>query len=70
MAIVVCGVLEKDSKYLLVQEAKEKFYGKWFSYEELSSIKVRLRSENLILGAINNARNKLVAPISIVEILN
>ena len=143
MAIVVGGVLERDGKYLLVQEAKEKFYGKWnlsagrlnsnetifeaakreikeesgldaeltgvcqignskleddlfvsiifytkvlsddikfdsneildakwFSYEELSSTKVQLRSENFILGAINNARNKLVAPISIVEILN
>lgn len=70
MAIVVGGVLEKDSKYLLVQEAKEKFYAEWFPYEELSSAKVQLRSENFILGAINNARNKLVAPISIVEILN
>ena len=70
MAIVVGGVLEKDGKYLLVQEAKEKFYAKWFSYEELSSTKVQLRSESLILGAINNDRNKLVAPISIVEVLN
>ena len=143
MPIIVGGVLEKDGKYLLVQEAQEKCYGKWnlpaghldpnetiieaakreikeesgldveltgvcqignrkleddvfvsvifstkvlgggikfdpneildvkwFSYEELLSMKAQLRSENLILGAINNARSELVTPISIVEILN
>lgn len=143
MPIIVGGVLEKDGKYLLVQEAQEKCYGKWnlpaghldpnetiieaakreikeesgldveltgvcqignrkleddvfvsvifstkvlggdikfdpneildvkwFSYEELLSMKAQLRSENLIFGAINNTRSELVAPISIVEILN
>ena len=29
MPIIVGGVLEKDGKYLLVQEAQEKCYGKW-----------------------------------------
>lgn len=29
MAIVVGGVVEQDGKYLLVQEAKQKCYGKW-----------------------------------------
>ncbi len=43
---------------------------KWFSYKELLSIKDQLRTEGLILGAINNVRNKLVAPISIVKIIN
>lgn len=143
MPIIVGGVLEKDGKYLLVQEAQEKCYGKWnlpaghldpnetiieaakreikeesgldveltgvcqignrkleddvfvsvifstkvlggdikfdpneildvkwFSYEELLSMKAQLRSENLILGAINNTRSELATPISIVEILN
>lgn len=143
MPIIVGGVLEKDGKYLLVQEAKEKCYGKWnlpaghldpnetiieaakreikeesgldveltgvcqignrkleddvfvsvifstkvlggdikfdpneildvkwFSYEELLSMKAQFRSENLILGAINNTRSELVTPISIVEMLN
>ncbi len=142
MAIIVGGVLEKEGKYLLVQEAQEKCYGKWnlpagclesnetlfeaaireikeesgldvkltgvcqlgnkkleddifisivfstivlsdnikfdskeildarwFSYEELLSMRAQLRSEKLILGAINNLRNKLVASISIVEML-
>ena len=43
---------------------------KWFSYKELLSIKDQLRTEGLILGAINNVRNKLVAPISMVKIIN
>jgi ADP-ribose pyrophosphatase YjhB (NUDIX family) len=143
MPIIVGGVLEKDGKYLLVQEAQEKCYGKWnlpaghldpnetifeaakreikeesgldveltgvcqignkkleddvfvsvifstkvlggdikfdpdeildvkwFSYEELMSMKTQLRSEKFIMGAIDNVRNKLVTPISIVEMLN
>ena len=43
---------------------------KWFSYEELMSMKAQLRSEKFIMGAIDNVRNKLVTPISIVEMLN
>ena len=143
MPIIVGGVLEKDGKYLLVQEAQEKCYGKWnlpaghldpnetifeaakreikeesgldveltgvcqignkklesdvfvsvifstkvlggdikfdpdeildvkwFSYEELLSMKAQLRSEKFIMGAIDNVRNKLVTPISMVEMLN
>ena len=143
MPIIVGGVLEKDGKYLLVQEAQEKCRGKWnlpaghmdpnetifeatkreireecglevelsgvcqignqklendafvsmifttrvldddikfdpqeildvkwFSYEEILSMKEQLRNEKLILGAIDNIRNGLVAPISIVEMIN
>lgn len=142
MSVIVGGVLERDGKYLLVQEAKKMCYGKWnipaghldvgetifeaakreikeesgldveltgvcqignrkledgifvsvvfstkvlsndirfgsneildarwFSYEELLSMKAQLRSEDLILGAINNVRNGLVASIDIVKIL-
>ena len=29
MKVIVGGIVEKDGKYLLVQEAKEKCYGKW-----------------------------------------
>jgi len=29
MAVIVGGIVEKSGKYLLVQEAKEKCYGKW-----------------------------------------
>lgn len=29
MPIIVGGVVEKDNKYLLVQESKPKCYGKW-----------------------------------------
>ena len=143
MPIIVGGILEKDGKYLLVQGAREKWYGKWdlpaghlgsnetifeatkreikeesgldveltgvcqiryiklesdvlvsvvfstkvldgdikfnpdeilgvkwFSYEELLSTKAQLRSEKFTIGAIDNVRNKLVTPISIVEMLD
>ena len=143
MPIIVGGILEKDGKYLLVQGAREKWYGKWdlpaghlgsnetifeatkreikeesgldveltgvcqignekrkdeifisiifstkvlsdnikfnpneildvkwFSYEELLSMKEQLRIEKMILGAIDNMRNQLIAPISIVEMLS
>lgn len=143
MPIIVGGVLEKDGKYLLVQGAREKWYGKWdlpaghlgsnetifeatkreikeesgldveltgvcqignekrkdeifisiifstkvlsdnikfnpdeildvkwFSYEELLSMKEQLRIEKMILGAIDNMQNQLIAPISIVEMLS
>ena len=29
MNVIVCGIIEKDGKYLLVQEAKKKCYEKW-----------------------------------------
>ena len=29
MKVIVGGIVEKDGKYLLVQEAQEKCYGKW-----------------------------------------
>ena len=140
MPVIVGGVVEKDGKYLLVQEAQERCYGKWclpaghldinetifdaakreikeesgfdteltgvcqignrkledmvfvsviftakivggevgfdpeeildvkwFSYEEIMSMQDQLRNIDLILGAIDNARNGLVAPIEIVK---
>ena len=41
---------------------------KWFSYEELISMKDQLRRVDLVLGAIENVRNKLVAPTSVVNV--
>ena len=29
MSVIVGGIVEKNGKYLLVQEAKEKCFGKW-----------------------------------------
>lgn len=142
MSVIVGGVVEKDGKYLLVQEAKEKCRGKWnipaghldpnetifeaakreveeesgfdveltgvcqignqklendvfvsvvfstkvlggdinfnpdeildarwFTYEEIISMKDQLRRESFVLGAIDNVRNGLVAPIDIVRAL-
>lgn len=142
MPVIVGGVVEKDGKYLLVQEAKEKCRGKWnipaghldpnetifeaakrevkeesgfdveltgvcqignqklendvfisvvfatkviggdinfnpneildakwFTYEEIVATKDQLRMESFVLGAIDNVRNGLVAPIDIVRAL-
>lgn len=142
MPIIVGGVVEKDGKYLLVQEAQEKCRGKWnipaghldpnetifdaakrevkeecgfdveltgvcqignrklendvfvsvifstkiiggdikfdpneildakwFTYEEISTMKDQLRTESFVLGTIDNTRNGLVAPIEIVQFL-
>ena len=136
MHIIVGGLIEKGGKYLLVQEAKEKCYGKWnldanetlmagaereikeecgcdvevtgvcqignqkskgdnlvsiifttklisdeikfdkneildvgwFSYDEIMSMRDELRSERLIIGAIDNTKNGIVAPMEIVEL--
>lgn len=141
MHIIVGGLIEKGGKYLLVQEAKEKCYGKWnlpagrldanetlmagaereikeecgcdvevtgvcqignqkskgdnlvsiifttklisdeikfdkneildvgwFSYDEIMSMRDELRSERLIIGAIDNTKNGIVAPMKIVEL--
>ena len=43
--------------------------GKWFSYEEILSMRDQLRAENFILGAINNARNGLTVSTDIITIL-
>lgn len=142
MPVIVGGVVEKDGKYLLVQEAKEKCRGKWnipaghldlnetifeaakrevkeesgfdveltgvcqignqklendvfisvvfatkviggdinfnpneildakwFTYEEIVATKDQLRMESFVLGAIDNTRDGLVAPIDIVRVL-
>lgn len=142
MPVIVGGVVEKDGKYLLVQEAQEKCRGKWnipaghldpnetifdatkrevkeesgfdveltgvyqignqklendvfisvvfatkviggdikfnpneildakwFTYEEIVAMKDQLRMESFVLGAIDNTRDGLVAPIDIVRVL-
>ena len=141
--IIVGGIIEKDGKYLLIQEAKEKCYkkwnipaghlecnetlfeaakreikeetgcdieitgicqiankklvddlfvsiifktkllseninfntneildAKWFSYEELQSMKDELRSSDLVINAIKNSRENMVAPLEIIKLLN
>lgn len=40
---------------------------KWFSYEEIVAMRDEIRNEGLLLGAIENARNGLVAPMGILE---
>lgn len=40
---------------------------KWFSYDEIVAMKSEIRNEVLMLGAINNIKNELVAPLDIVN---
>lgn len=39
---------------------------KWFSYEEIMAMRDEIRNEELLIGAIDNMRNGLVAPMGIV----
>lgn len=40
---------------------------KWFSYEEILVMRSKIRNEGLLIGAIENARNGVVAPMEIVR---
>lgn len=40
---------------------------KWFTYDEIVAIKSKIRNEVLMLGAINNIKSKLTAPLEIVN---
>lgn len=53
MEIIVGGIIEKNGKYLLVQEKKEDCYGKW----NLPSGHLELE-ENLVNGAIREIREE------------
>lgn len=39
---------------------------KWFDYEEIVAMRNEIRNEGLLMGAIENVRNGLVAPMGIV----
>lgn len=40
---------------------------KWFDYEGIVAMRSEIRNEGLLIGAIENVRNGLVAPMGIVE---
>lgn len=40
---------------------------KWFSYDEIVAMKSEIRNEVLMLGAINNSKSGIVAPLEIVN---
>ena len=39
---------------------------KWFTYDEILAMRSELRSADFLIGAINNLRGRIVAPIDIV----
>lgn len=41
---------------------------RWFTYEEIIAMKSELRVQDLIIGAIENARQGIVAPLGLVQI--
>lgn len=41
---------------------------KWFSYEEILAMRDKIRNTDLLLGAIENCRNNIIAPIEIVKL--
>lgn len=40
---------------------------RWFSYEEILAVRDQLRKETFILGAINNLREGIIAPVELVR---
>ena len=65
MTIVVGGIIEKDGKILLVQEAKEKAYGKW----NLPSGRLK-DNESLIQGAIREVKEETGCDVELTGIAN
>ena len=41
---------------------------KWFTYEEILAMRDQLRVQDLIIGAIDNVRQGIVAPLNLVQI--
>lgn len=65
MKIIVGGIIEKDGKYLLVQEAKEHCYGKWnFPAGHLDC------NESLVQGAIREIKEETGCDVELNGVLN
>ena len=41
---------------------------RWFTYDEIEAMRDQLRVQDLILGAINNTRQGIVAPLELIQI--
>lgn len=41
---------------------------KWFSYDEILAMKSEIRNVDLMIGAINNTRTGVIAPLELVSI--
>lgn len=63
--IFVAKLLEEN---LFVPDSKEVMDVKWFEYDEIVAMRDQLRNSDLILGAIDNLRQGIVAPIGIVKV--
>lgn len=63
--IFTTKLLKEDIKF----DSSEILDVKWFSYEEIIAMKNDLRSTDLIINAINNSRNNVVAPLDIIQLI-
>lgn len=65
IVVVFTAKITQDAKGFACDEISAT---KWFTYEELQSMQSELRSPELVLGAIENLRNSITAPLDIVKI--
>lgn len=65
MKIIVGGIVEKDGKVLLVQEAKEKCYGKW----NISAGRLE-PNESITAGAIREIKEETGCDIELTGIIS
>ena len=65
MKVVVGGIVEKDGKVLLVQEAKERCYGKW----NIPAGGLEI-NESLVEGAIREIKEETGCDVEITGLLS
>lgn len=62
--IFTVKIISGEIKY----DPKEILNVRWFSYEEIVAMQDQLRNKNLILDAIKNTQNGIVAPLAILSV--
>ena len=65
MVVIVGGIIVKDNKVLLVQEAKKKCYGKW----NIPAGRLEL-NESILSGAIREIKEETGCDVELTGILN
>lgn len=65
-AIIFTARLVADTPRILRPE--EIMDIKWFSYEEITAMRDEIRNTDLLVGAVENYRNNIIAPLEIVKL--
>ncbi len=66
VSVIFTAKLIKDNTY--VTDPAEIMDSKWFSYEEILSMRDNIRNTDLMIGAIDNYRQGIIAPIDIIKV--